>query len=69
VAFIVDLGKHFDLVKGRQAALTSEMLAIADLMMIVIPSFTGVFMVHKKDGTGKTLFRDKHQSTLQPPSS
>lgn len=65
VAFIVDLGKHFDLVKGRQAALTSEMMAIADLMMIVEPSFSGVFMVHKKDGTGKTLFRDKHQSTLQ----
>jgi hypothetical protein len=65
VAFVVDLGKHFDLVKGRQAALTSEMMAIASLMMVTVPSFTGVFMVHKKDGTGKTLFRDKHQSTLQ----
>ena len=65
VAFIVDMGNHFDLVKGRQAALTSMMMAIADLDMITIPSFTGVFMVHKKDGTGKTLFRDKHQSTLQ----
>lgn len=65
VAYVVDLGKHFNLVKGRQAALTSEMMAIADLKMITVPSFTGVFMVHKKDGTGKTLFRDKHQSTLQ----
>ncbi len=65
VAYLIDRGNHFDLVKGRQAALTSMMMAVADLMMIVTPSFTGVFMVHKKDGTGKGLFRDKHQSTLQ----
>ena len=65
VAFICDRGNHFDLVKGRQAAVTSMMMAIADLEMITMPSWTGVFMVHKKDGTGKTLFRDKHQSTLQ----
>ena len=65
VAFLVDRGNHFDAVKGRQAAFTSMMLAIADLEMITKSSYTGVFMVHKKDGTGKTLFRDKHQSTLQ----
>ena len=65
VAYICDRGNHFDLVKGRQAAVTSMMMAIVDLDMVTMPSWTGVFMVHKKDGTGKTLFRDKHQSTLQ----
>lgn len=65
LAFICNRRNHFDLVKGRQAAVTSEVLAIVDVDMITTPSWTGVFMVHKKDGTGKGLFRDKHQSTLQ----
>lgn len=65
LAFLVDRGNSFDLVKGRQAAVTSQMMAMADLEMITRPSYTGVFMVHKKDGTGKALFADKHQSTLQ----
>lgn len=65
LAFICNRRNHFDLVKGRQAAVTSEMMAIADVEMVTTPSWTGVFMVHKKDGTGKGLFRDKHQSTLQ----
>lgn len=65
VAFICDRGNHFDAVKGRQAAFTSMMMAIANLDMVTSPAWTGVFMVHKKEGTGKTLFRDKHQSTLQ----
>lgn len=65
LAYICNRRNHFDLVKGRQAAVTSEMMAIADIEMIVTPSWTGVFMVHKKEGTGKGLFRDKHQNTLQ----
>jgi hypothetical protein len=41
------------------------MMVIADLEMVFRPSYSGVFVVHKKDGTGKKLFKDKHQSTLQ----
>lgn len=65
LAFLVDRGNSFDLVKGRQAAITSTMMAMAALESVVRSSFSGVFMVHKKDGTGKTLFRDKFQSTFQ----
>ena len=65
LAFLVDCGYSFDLVKGRQAAITSTMLAMVALEAVVRSSFSGVFMVHKKDGTGKTLFRDKFQSTFQ----
>jgi hypothetical protein len=65
LAFLVDSGFSFDLVKGRQAAITSTMMAIAALEIIVTPSYNGVFIVHKKDGTGKKLFKDKLQSTLQ----
>ena len=65
LCFLVDRGNSFDLVKGRQAAITSTMMAMAALESVVRSSFSGVFMVHKKDGTGKTLFRDKFQSTFQ----
>ena len=65
LAFLVDSGVSFDLVKGRQAAITSTMMAIAALESIVRNSYSGVFVVHKKDGTGKKLFRDKYKSTLQ----
>ncbi|MFO0447253.1 MAG: hypothetical protein ACK52I_00960 [Pseudomonadota bacterium] len=65
LAFLVDRGNSFDLVKGRQAAITSTMMAMASLEAVVRSSFSGVFMVHKKEGTGKTLFRDKFQSTFQ----
>jgi hypothetical protein len=65
LAFLVDRGNSFDLVKGRQAAITSTMMAMAALESVVRSSFSGVFMVHKKEGTGKTLFRDKFQSTFQ----
>lgn len=65
LAFLFDLGKCFDLVKGRQAAITSTMLAMAALEAVVRAAFSGLFMVHKKDGTGKALFRDKFQSTFQ----
>ncbi len=65
LAFLMDRGNSFELVKGRQAAITSTMMAMASLEALHRPSFTGVFMVHKKDGTGKGLFRDKFQSTLQ----
>jgi len=65
LAYICNRRNHFNLVKGRQAAVTSEMMAIADIEMVCTPSWTGVFMVHKKEGTGKGLFRDKHQNTLQ----
>lgn len=65
LAFLIDLGMSFDVVKGRQAAITSTMMAIAALEAIVRNSYSGVFITHKKDGTGKKLFKDKFQSTLQ----
>lgn len=65
LAFIVDCGFSFDLVKGRQAAITSTMMAIAALEILVFPSYNGVFITHKKEGTGRKLFKDKLQSTLQ----
>jgi len=65
LAFIADLGKSSDLLKGRQSAITTSVMAMAAIRSVTVPSFTGVFMVHKKDGTGKTLFRDKFQSTFQ----
>jgi hypothetical protein len=65
LAYLVDQGFSFDLVKGRQAAITSTMMAIAALEAVVRTSYNGVFMVHKKDGTGKKLFKDKFMSTLQ----
>lgn len=65
LAFIVDSGFSFDLVKGRQAAITSTMMAIAALEIVVNSSYSGVFITHKKDGTGRKLFKDKLQSTLQ----
>lgn len=65
LCYLVDCGYHFALVKGRQAAITTVMMIIADLEMLFRPSYSGIFVVHKKDGTGKKLFRDKHQSTLQ----
>ena len=65
LCFLVDLGVSFDLVKGRQAAITSTMMAIAALEAMVRNSYNGVFITHKKDGTGKKLFKDKFQSTLQ----
>lgn len=64
-AFFCDRNNHFDAVKGRQAAFTSMMMALVSLEMLVVPSWTGVFMVHKKEGTGKGLFRNKHQNTIQ----
>ncbi len=65
LAFLVDRGNSFELVKGRQAAITSTMLAMAALESVVKNAFSVVFMVHKKDGTGKPLFRNKFQSTFQ----
>lgn len=69
LAFIVDCGFSFDLVKGRQAAITSTMMAIAALEILVFPSYNGVFITHKKEGTGRKLFKDKLQSTLQDRKS
>lgn len=65
LAFIVDRGNSFDLVKGRQAAITSTMLAIAALEAVVRQSYKGVFVTHDKGGTGKTLFEDKFKNTWQ----
>lgn len=65
LAFLVDRGNSFELVKGRQAAITSTMLAMAALESVVRNAFSCVFLVHKKDGTGKPLFRNKFQSTFQ----
>jgi hypothetical protein len=65
LAFLVDRGNSFELVKGRQAAITSTMLAMVALESVVRNAFSVVFMVHKKDGTGKPLFRNKFQSTFQ----
>ena len=69
LAFIIDIGLSFVLVKGRQAAITSTMMAIAAIEAIVRNSYSGIFITHKKDGTGTKLFNDKFKSTLQhmPP--
>lgn len=64
LCFLVDCGYHFALVKGRQAAITTIMMIIAAIESVFRPSYSGVFVVHKKDGTGKKLFRDKYQNTL-----
>lgn len=65
LAFIIDIGLSFVLVKGRQAAITSTMMAIAAIEAIVRNSYSGIFITHKKDGTGTKLFNDKFKSTLQ----
>jgi len=65
LCYLIDLGFCFPLAKGRQAAITTTLLAIAALKAVVTQAFTGIFMVHKKDVTGKKLFGDKFRNTLQ----
>jgi hypothetical protein len=65
LCYLTDVNACFPLAKGRQAAISSTMLAIAAIKAIVTQSFTGIFMVSKKDVTGRKLFKDKFGSTLQ----
>ncbi len=65
LAFLMDMKVHEVLLKGRQAAITSSQMLFANFEMILKPSYSGVFVVHKKDGSGKKIFRDKHQRGIQ----
>lgn len=65
IAFLVDRGNSWDLLKGRQQTVTSTMMAIACLEAATMNSYKGVFVTHDKQGTGQTLFEDKFKNTWQ----
>ena len=50
--------------KGRQAAITSTMMALASLRATLIPSYKGILVTDDVEETGKSIFEDKFQSTM-----
>jgi hypothetical protein len=62
--FAKDCGFSFGLLKGRQAAITSTLIAAAVVTAMVKPSYKGAMVVDKVD-TGKGLMKEKFKPTLQ----
>lgn len=62
--FLKDCGFSYILLKGRQAAITSTMMAAAQLTALVTPSYKGALVVDKEK-TGFNIFNDKFKSTYQ----
>lgn len=62
--FLKDCGYSYILLKGRQAAITSTMMAAAQLTALVTPSYKGA-LVADKEKTVTGIFNDKFKSTLQ----
>ncbi len=50
--------------KGRHAAITSTMMALASLRCQLIPSYKGVLVTDDVEETGKSIFEDKFYSTM-----
>ena len=62
--FLKDCRYSFVLMKGRQAAITSTLMAAAVLTALVTPSYKGGLVVDKEK-TGLGIFNDKFKSTYQ----
>lgn len=62
--FLKDCGYSIILLKGRQAAITSTMMAAAVLTALITPAYKGA-IVADKEKTGLGIFNDKFKSTFQ----
>lgn len=62
--YLKDCGYSYVLLKGRQAAITSTMMAAAQLTALVTPSYQGALIVDKEQ-TAKGIFNNKFKSTYQ----
>lgn len=65
LCFIIDRGNSLILLKGRQAAITSTVMAVLSIMMLMNNNWTGVLLTDDKTKTGEDLFDKKVLSTLK----
>ena len=65
LCFLIDRGNSFILLKGRQAAITTTVMAVLSVMMLMRNNWTGVLLTDDKTKTGEDLFDKKVLSTLK----
>ena len=63
LCYLKNLSLSYVLMKGRQAAITSTEMALANLRSRVIKSYSGIVVSGDLDGSGKKIFEDKFKST------
>lgn len=64
LAWVVNIKVSAVIKKGRHAAITSTMMALASLRTQLIPSYNGVLVTDDVEETGKAIFEDKFLTTM-----
>jgi len=64
LCWIINIKVSAVIKKGRQAAITSTMMALACLRAQLIRSYKGILVTDDVEETGKTIFEDKFLSTM-----
>ena len=65
LCWAIDRGNSLALLKGRQAAITSTVMAVLCVIMLMRNNWTGVLLTDDNTKTGEDLFDKKVQGTLK----
>lgn len=65
LCYWLDRGNNITLLKGRQAAITSTVMALLCIKLLMTNAWTGVLLTDDKVKTGEDLFDKKVQGTLK----